>query len=66
MYKIIGKNSGNTEQANMKVSSARMVKFQTPTKENTDDRIKDQFAKLRMFAVLLTKSSLSSYYMNIS
>lgn len=66
MYKIIGKNSGNTEQANMKVSSARMVKFQTPTKENTDDRIKDQFAKLRMFAVLITKSSLSSYYMNIS
>lgn len=66
MYKIIGKNSGNTEQANMKVSSARMVKFQTPTKQNTDDRIKDQFAKLRMFAVLITKSSLSSYYMNIS
>lgn len=66
MYKIIGKNSGNTEQANMKVSSARMVKFETPTKENTDDRIKDQFAKLRMFAVLITKSSLSSYYMNIS
>ena len=66
MYKIIGKNSGNTEQANMKVSSARMVKFQTPTKENTDDRIKDQFAKLRIFAVLITKSSLSSDYMNTS
>lgn len=66
MYKIIGKNSGNTEQANMEVSSARMVKFQTPTKENTDDRIKDQFAKLRIFAVLITKSSLSSDYMNTS
>ena len=50
----------------MEVSSARMVKFQTPTKENTDDRIKDQFAKLCIFAVLITKSSLSSDYMNTS
>ena len=54
--KFLEKIQVNTVQANIEVSSRKMVNFKHLRENNTDDRVKDKNAKLHIFAILITKS----------